>query len=120
MVTTPNSFSSKLEVKAEESLLDLESVEDVVDAKEQAEFYKVRRDIKLAELELQEEEKGITVSTKQRRNALASEDFKNYIKDESERFKKRETNLLKRENAKIIISAWQTSVKEKGVYVWKK
>jgi len=117
MANTPNNFSSRLELKAEECLLDLESVENVVDAKEQAEFYKIRRDIKLAELELEEEEKGITVSTKQRRNALASEEFKKYIQEESERFKKRETNLLKRENAKIIISAWQTSVKEKGVYV---
>jgi len=27
-------------------------------------------------------------------------------------------NLVKRENAQIVISAWQTSTKEKGIKVW--
>jgi hypothetical protein len=102
MATTPNSLSSILEQRAEKSLTDLDSIEEVVDAKEQAEFFKARKDRMLAELELQEEAKGETVSAKQKRNALAS---KSYV------------NLLKRDNAKITISAWQTSVKEKGVYV---
>ena len=117
MATTPNSLSSILEQRAEKSLTDLDSIEEVVDAKEQAEFFKARKDRMLAVLELQEEAKGETVSAKQKRNALASKEFGEFIKDETEKFRKSYVNLLKRDNAKITISAWQTSVKEKGVYV---
>ena len=40
-----NSFSSKLEEKAEQSLIDLDEIESVVSAHEQAEFYKIKRDM---------------------------------------------------------------------------
>ena len=112
-----NSFSSKLEEKAEQSLIDLDEIESVVSAHEQAEFYKIKRDMELAKLELREEQNGVSAPAKQRRNALASQEFKEYIDQEIQKFKKQKENLVKRENAKIIISAWQTSVKEKGVFV---
>ena len=51
------------------------------------------------------------------RNARASREWNEYLTELELKMKKDTLNLVKRENAQIVISAWQTSTKEKGIKV---
>ena len=69
---------------------------------------------KLAELQLKEEQNGVAQSSKQDRNARASREWNEYLTELELKMKKDTLNLVKRENAQIVISAWQTSTKKRG------
>jgi len=51
------------------------------------------------------------------RTARASDEWEKYLKELESKMKADTINLVKRENAQIVISAWQTSTKEKGIKV---
>ena len=117
MATIPNNLIDQLEEKVGDALLQLESVEDVVQAKVNKEMIKEWKSKKLAELQLKEEQNGVAQSSKQDRNARASREWNEYLTELESKMKKDTLNLVKRENAQIVISAWQTSTKEKGIKV---
>ena len=60
-----------LEEKVEAALLELDNIENVVQARVNKEIVKEYKSRKLSELELKEEQRGITQSSKQTRNARA-------------------------------------------------
>lgn len=112
-----NNLIDQLEEKVGDALVQLESVEDVVQAKVNKEMIKEWKAKKLAELQLKEEQNGVAQSSKQDRNARASHEWNDYLTELELKMKKDTLNLVKRENAQIVISAWQTSTKEKGIKV---
>ena len=115
MAIIPNNLVDQLEEKVGDALIQLESVEEVVQAKVNKEMLKEWKAKKLAELQLKEERDGVTQSSKQDRNARASKEWDQYLKELEAKMKADTVNLIKRENAQIVISAWQTSTKEKGI-----
>ena len=115
MAIIPNNLVDQLEEKVGDALVQLDSVEEVVQAKVNKEMLKEWKAKKLAELQLKEERDGVTQSSKQDRNARASKEWDQYLKELEAKMKADTVNLIKRENAQIVISAWQTSTKEKGI-----
>ena len=117
MAIIPNNLVDQLEEKVGDALIQLESVEEVVQAKVNKEMLKEWKAKKLAELQLKQEQSGVAQSSKQDRNARASDEWNKYLKELESKMKEDTINLIKRENAQIVISAWQTSTKEKGIKV---
>ena len=62
MAIIPNNLIDQLEEKVGDALVQLESVEDVVQAKVNKEMVKEWKAKKLAELQLQEEQNGVSQS----------------------------------------------------------
>ena len=106
-----------LEEKVEAALLELDNIENVVQARVNKEIVKEYKPRKLSELELKEEQRGITQSSKQTRNARASKNWEEYLVDLEKIMIEDATHLVKRENALTCISAWQTATKEEKIKV---
>ena len=84
MAIIPNNLVDQLEEKVGDALIQLESVEEVVQAKVNKEMLKEWKAKKLAELQLKEERDGVTQSSKQDRNARASKEWDQYLKELSQ------------------------------------
>jgi hypothetical protein len=111
------SFTEKIDILAEESLIALDDIEEVCKAQVKKDMLKDRKNQKKSKLEVKEERNGVTASTKQTRNVYASDEWDIYLNELEEKMLDNEINIKKRENAKIHISMWQTSKKEKDIKV---